>query len=135
MGGGCQRKKFRNVFSDNTRVRIFIFLLRATQNVFPEFNIRLCDNNSESDFFFFPPPKSEYFSQQHWESEYFSALQVKWSFPKGKFKKCDHIYLAIDSHSALIFCLRCISIAQKKSYIYVKNFNTWQLCGFFFTFL
>ena len=25
---------------------------------------------------FFPPPKSEYFFQQHWESEYF-----KWSFP------------------------------------------------------
>jgi hypothetical protein len=28
------------------------------------------DNNSESDFFF-PPLKSEYFFQQHWESEYF----------------------------------------------------------------
>jgi hypothetical protein len=35
-----------------------------------EFNIRLYDKNSESDFFFFPPPKSEYFFQQHWESEY-----------------------------------------------------------------
>jgi hypothetical protein len=34
--------------------------------------------------------------------------------------------------SALIFRLRCISIARKKSYLYVKNFNTWQLCGFFF---
>ena len=38
---------------------------------------------------FFPPPKSEYFVQQHWESEYFfrkkpypPPLQVKWSFPK-----------------------------------------------------
>ena len=36
---------------------------------------------------FFPPPKSEYFLQQHWESEYFFGkkpyppLQVKWSFP------------------------------------------------------
>ena len=37
---------------------------------FPEFNIRLYDKNSESHFFF-PPPKSEYFFQQHWESEYF----------------------------------------------------------------
>jgi hypothetical protein len=35
-----------------------------------EFNIRLYDKNSESDYFFFPPPKSEYFFQQ-----------VKWSFP------------------------------------------------------
>jgi hypothetical protein len=33
---------------------------------------------------------------------------------KGKFQKCDHIYLAIHLHSALIFRLRCISIAQKK---------------------
>jgi hypothetical protein len=35
---------------------------------------------------FFPAPKSEYFFQQHWESEYFfrkkhnPPLQVKWSF-------------------------------------------------------
>ena len=52
-----------NLFSDNTRVRIFFF--------FPEFNIRLYDKNSESDYFLLPPPKSEYFFQQHWESEYF----------------------------------------------------------------
>jgi hypothetical protein len=32
--------------------------------------VMLYDKNSESDFFF-PPPKSEYFFQQHWESEYF----------------------------------------------------------------
>ena len=38
----------------------------------------------------FPPPKSEYFFQQHWESEYFfrkkpyPPLQVKWSFPITK---------------------------------------------------
>jgi hypothetical protein len=37
---------------------------------------------------FFPPPKSEYFFQQHWESEYFflekshtSPPEVKWSVP------------------------------------------------------
>jgi hypothetical protein len=48
---------FRNLFTDNTRVRISIF--------FPEFNIRLYDKNSESDYYFFPPPKSEYFFQQH----------------------------------------------------------------------
>jgi hypothetical protein len=46
-------------------------LLRKVRIFFPEFNIRLYDKNSESDYFFFPPPKSEYFFQQHWESEYF----------------------------------------------------------------
>jgi hypothetical protein len=45
------------------------FLFRS-EFFFPEFNIRLYDKNSESDFFC-PPPKSEYFFQQHWESEYF----------------------------------------------------------------
>jgi hypothetical protein len=29
---------------------------------------------TESDYLFFPPPKSEYFFQQHWESEYFLYL-------------------------------------------------------------
>jgi hypothetical protein len=48
----------------------YSFLSREAQIFFPEFNIRLYDKNSESDFFF-PPPKSEYFFQQHWESEYF----------------------------------------------------------------
>ena len=62
---------FRIFFSDNTRVRILIFLSCAKRNFFPEFNIRLYDKNSESEYFFFPPPKSEYFFQQHWESEYF----------------------------------------------------------------
>jgi hypothetical protein len=32
--------------------------------------------------FFFPSPTSEYFFQQHWESEYvFRKNQVKWSLP------------------------------------------------------
>jgi hypothetical protein len=47
------------------------FLSRRARICFPEFNIRLYDKNSESDYYFFPPPKSEYFFQQHWESEYF----------------------------------------------------------------
>jgi hypothetical protein len=41
------------------------------QFFFPEYNIRLYDKNSESDYFIFPPSKSEYFFQQHWESDYF----------------------------------------------------------------
>ena len=57
-------------FSDNTRVRIFIFFVALSAIFFPEFNIRLYDNNSESDYIFFPPSKSEYCFQQHWESEY-----------------------------------------------------------------
>jgi hypothetical protein len=60
-------KKFRTT----QELEYLFFLSREAQIFFPEFNIRLYDKNSESDYFFFPPPKSEYFFQQHWESEYF----------------------------------------------------------------
>ena len=60
----------QNFFFRITQVRIFFFL-SCKVHFFPqEFNIRLYDKNSKSDFFL-PPPKSEYFFQQHWESEYF----------------------------------------------------------------
>jgi hypothetical protein len=62
---------FRNLISDNIRVRIFFCLSREAQFFFPEFNIRLYGKNSESYYIFFPLPKSEYFFQHHWESEYF----------------------------------------------------------------
>ena len=41
--------------------RIFIYFVAQTAKCFPEFNIRLYDKTSKSDYFFFPPPKSEYF--------------------------------------------------------------------------
>jgi hypothetical protein len=44
-------------------------------------------------------------------------------YVRGNFKNVT-IDLAIHSHSAPIFRLRCISIAWKKSYIYMKNLNT-----------
>ena len=49
--GGFFRSKF--FFSDNTRVRIFIFFVAQSAIFFPEFNIMLYDKNSESDYFFF----------------------------------------------------------------------------------
>ena len=61
-------------------VQKFAFGQREARIFFTEFNIRLYDKNSESDYFLFPTPKSEYFFQQHWESEYFLE-KVKWSFP------------------------------------------------------
>ena len=65
----CFVQKF---FFRTTQELEYLFILsRIARNFFPEFNIRLYDKNSESDYFVFPPPKSEYFFQQHWESEYF----------------------------------------------------------------
>ena len=59
----------KNFFGQNKLE--YYFLSPKARNFFQEFNIRLYDKNSESNYFFFPPPKSEYFFQQHWESEYF----------------------------------------------------------------
>ena len=53
---------FRIFFSDNKRVRIFIFLSRQAQIFFPELNIRLYDKNSESDYFFFLHQNQNIFS-------------------------------------------------------------------------
>ena len=58
-------------FRTTQELEYLLILSREAQFFFPEFNIRLYDKNSESDYFFLPPPKSEYFFQQHWESEYF----------------------------------------------------------------
>ena len=45
-----------------TRELEYLFFLSLKARIFfPEFNIRLYDKNSESEYFF----------QQHWESEYF----------------------------------------------------------------
>jgi len=67
---------FRSEISFRTtrELEYFFFLLRKARIFFPEFNLRLYDKNSESNYFF-PPPKSEYFFQQHWESEYFFRKQ------------------------------------------------------------
>ena len=64
---------FRSEFFFRTtqELEYLFFLSREVRIFFPEYNIRLYDKNSESDYFFFPPRKSEYFFQQHWESEYF----------------------------------------------------------------
>jgi hypothetical protein len=73
LKGGGYGFLFRSEFFFRTthRGRIFFFCRAKREIFFQEFNIRLYDKNSESDYFFFPPPKSEYFFQQHWESEYF----------------------------------------------------------------
>ena len=42
----------QKMFSDNTRVRIFFFFVTRSANFFSEYNIRLYDKNSESDYFF-----------------------------------------------------------------------------------
>ena len=62
LKGGGYGFLFRSEIFFRTTVRIFFFFLsRKARNVFPEYNRRLYDKNSESDYFFFPPPKSEYF--------------------------------------------------------------------------
>jgi hypothetical protein len=54
-------------------------------------------------------------------------------YVRGNLKKVT-IDLAIHLYSALIFRLRCISIARKKSYIYVKNLTQDNCADFFLPF-
>jgi hypothetical protein len=48
-------------FRTTQELKYYYFLSHKVQIFFPEFNIRLYDKNSESDYYFFPPPKSEIF--------------------------------------------------------------------------
>ena len=53
-GGGGYGFLFRSEFFFRTTQELKFFLFcRAKRNFFSEFNIRLYDKNSESDFFFF----------------------------------------------------------------------------------
>jgi hypothetical protein len=61
---------FRNFFSDNTRVRIFIFFVAQSANFFSRIQHYVIWQKLWIRLFFFPTSISEYFVQQHWESEY-----------------------------------------------------------------
>ena len=61
-GGAMVFFSFRIIFSRTSRDRILIFLLRKAQFFSPEFNTRLYDKNSESDYFFFLHQNQNIFS-------------------------------------------------------------------------
>jgi hypothetical protein len=61
----------QNFFSDNTRVRILFFFVAQSANFFFQNSTLGYMTKTLNQIIFFPPPKSEYFFQQHWESEYF----------------------------------------------------------------
>ena len=70
-GGLCFFVSFRTFFSDNTRVRIFIFFVGRNAIFFQNLTLDYMTKTLNQIIFFFPPPKSEYFFQQYWELEYF----------------------------------------------------------------
>ena len=86
---------FRKFSSENTRGRIFSSFVARSANFFPEFNNRLYDKNSESDYFFSSTKiRIFFFSNIGNQNMFFRKknhnpppppppLQVKWSFPYG----------------------------------------------------
>jgi hypothetical protein len=75
-----RRKSLRNFSSDNTRVRILLF----SQNLALGYMTK-----TRNQITFFPPPKSEYFFQQHWESEYFLSHEALNLFPEFNMRLYD----------------------------------------------
>ena len=71
-GGGVNGFLFRSKhFFRTTRVRILIFFVAQSANFFPQNSTLGYMTKTLNQIIFFPPPKSEYFFQQHWESDYF----------------------------------------------------------------
>ena len=62
----------QNFFFPTTRELEYLFFFVAQSAIFFFQNLTLgYMTKTLNQIFFFPPPKSEYFFQQHWESEYF----------------------------------------------------------------
>ena len=98
-----------NFFRTTQELGYLFFLLRKARNFFPEFNIRLYVKTL-NQIFFFPPPKSEYFFQQHWESEYFfklngRSLMYYMFFSVLFFRNCDLDLWSTTSSSWDVFLL------------------------------
>jgi hypothetical protein len=82
---------FRSEFFLRTTQELeYFFLSRTARIFFPEFNIRLYDKNSESDYFFFLHLNQNIFFSNIGNQNIFlektitppRPFQVKWSFPK-----------------------------------------------------
>ena len=85
---------FRIFFPDNMRVIIFIFFVAQSAIFFSEFNIRLYDKNSETDFFSLHQNQNIFFSNignQNicLEKNHYSppSLEAKWSVPNFLLKR------------------------------------------------
>jgi hypothetical protein len=104
----CFVQKF---FSDNTRVRIFIFFCGAEPEIFFQ-NLLLgyMTKTLNQIIIFFPPPKSEYFFQQHWESEY--IFRKKTITPPFKLNGCSLIM--IEYYAIFFFIVPWQSVAPKE---------------------
>ena len=82
---------FRSEFFFRTtrELEYFFFLVAQSAKFFPEFNIRLYDKNSDSDYFFFLHQNQNIFFSNIGNQNIFlekkhtppPPFQVKWSFP------------------------------------------------------
>ena len=71
---------FRSENVVRTRQDLEYFFCRAKREFFFQ-NITLgYMTKTLNQIFCFPPPKSEYFFQQHWETEYFFLTEAGWWF-------------------------------------------------------
>ena len=79
------------IFFRTTQELEFFFLSRKAWIFFPDFNIRLYDKDSESDYFFFLHQNQNIFFSNigneniFLEKNHNPPLQVKWSFPNCSF--------------------------------------------------
>ena len=134
-GGGCYGFLFRSeFFFRTTRELEYLFFCRAKREIFFHNSTLGYITKTLNQIIFFPPPKSEYFFQQHWESEYFfrkktiTPLQVKWSFPYSKPFLNNKIKLFCDEYHADIFSMHNFSPLKQKKYNFVVLIQTFSCC-------
>jgi hypothetical protein len=63
-----------HIFSGVRVTRSLVLCLLLLKKKFQNLTLGYMTNTLNQIIIFFPPPKSEYFVQQHWESEYFFTI-------------------------------------------------------------
>ena len=106
-------------FGQNKSLNIYFFCRAKCKFFFPEYNIRVYDKNSESDYFCFPPPKSEYFFPATLGIRIF--FSIKTITPPFKLNgrtltKCSPLQLDLEILLSVVFFLQLITIHMYMSF-------------------
>ena len=111
-------------FGQHKSYNIYFYCRAKREIFFPEFNIRLYNKNSESDYIFFSSTKIRIFFSAtlgirifFWKKNHNPLLQVKWSYPKRE--KCCYKVSRINVNIQCSLLYRCSEKYTTKAQQYI----------------
>ena len=111
-------------FGQHKSYNIYLFLSHKARNLFPEFNIRLYDKNSESDFFFLHQHQNIFFSNIGNQNIFFRKKNIT---PPFKLNGRSLIHILSNANLLLIWAL-CVWNSWKFVLQISGGCYTWTFC-------